>query len=158
VPFGGAKGGIRMDPRQFSREELEAITLRYMYRLKQLVGPYVDIPAPDVGTDAEVMAWMLREYSDGERERHALRGVVTGKAIRIGGSAGRVKAAGQGLAFCVEEWFRARDRTLEGARFIVQGFGNVGSAAAEILCSMGGLCVAVQDADGSVYDPAGIDV
>ena len=158
VPFGGAKGGIRMDPREYSKDELEAITLRYMYKLKQLIGPSVDIPAPDVGTNAEVMAWMLREYSDGERERHELRGVVTGKDVRIGGSAGRIKATGQGLAFCVEEWFRARGRELRGARFIVQGFGNVGSAAAEILCSMGGLCVAVQDADGAVYDPRGIDV
>ncbi len=105
VPFGGAKGGIRMDPREYSREELETITLRYMYRLKQLVGPNVDIPAPDVGTNAEVMAWMLRQYSDGERERHELRGVVTGKDVRIGGSEGRVKATGQGLAFCIEEWF-----------------------------------------------------
>jgi glutamate dehydrogenase (NAD(P)+) len=158
VPFGGAKGGIRMDPRQYSREELETITLRYMYRLKQLIGPNVDIPAPDVGTNAEVMAWMLRQFSDGERERHELRGVVTGKDVRIGGSAGRVKATGQGLAFCVEEWFRDRQLPLRGARFIVQGFGNVGSAAAEILCAMGGLCVAVQDADGAVFDPRGIDV
>lgn len=158
VPFGGAKGGIRMDPREYSRHELETITLRYMYRLKQLVGPSVDIPAPDVGTNAEVMAWMLREYSDGERVRHDLRGVVTGKDVRIGGSEGRVKATGQGLAFCVEEWFKERGLTLAGARFIVQGFGNVGGAAAEILCAMGALCVAVQDADGAVYDPAGLDV
>jgi glutamate dehydrogenase (NAD(P)+) len=158
VPFGGAKGGIRMDPRLYSREELETITLRYMYRLKQLIGPSVDIPAPDIGTNAEVMAWMLRQYSDGERERHELRGVVTGKDVRIGGSAGRVQATGQGLAFCVEEWFRAHGLSLAGVRFIVQGFGNVGSAAAEILVSMGGVCVAVQDADGTVYDPNGIDV
>ncbi len=158
VPFGGAKGGIRMDPRLYSREELEAITLRYMYRLKQLVGPNVDIPAPDIGTNAEVMAWMLRQYSDGERERHELRGVVTGKDVRIGGSEGRVQASGQGLAFCIEEWFRARGLPLRDARFIVQGFGNVGVAAAEILCAMGGLCVAVQDADGAVFDPRGLDV
>jgi glutamate dehydrogenase (NAD(P)+) len=158
VPFGGAKGGIRMDPRQYSREELETITLRYMYRLKQLIGPNVDIPAPDIGTNAEVMAWMLRQYSDGERERHEMRGVVTGKDVRIGGSAGRVQATGQGLAFCVEEWFGARGLPLRGSRFIVQGFGNVGSAAAEILCAMGAICVAVQDADGAVFDPGGIDV
>jgi glutamate dehydrogenase (NAD(P)+) len=158
VPFGGAKGGIRMDPREYSKEELEAISLRYMYRLKQLIGPSVDIPAPDVGTNGEVMAWLLRQYSDGERARHEHRGVVTGKDVRIGGSQGRVKATGQGLAYCIEEWFRARALPLEGARFIVQGFGNVGSAAAEILCRMGARCVAVQDADGTVYDPNGIDV
>jgi glutamate dehydrogenase (NAD(P)+) len=157
VPFGGAKGGIRMDPRQYSREELETITLRYMYRLKQLIGPNVDIPAPDIGTNAEVMAWMLRQYSDGERERHELRGVVTGKDVRIGGSAGRAQATGQGLAFCIDEWFAARALPLAGARFIVQGYGNVGSAAAEILAGMGARCVAVQDADGAVFDPHGID-
>lgn len=158
VPFGGAKGGIRMDPREYSREELEAISLRYMYRLKQLVGPNVDIPAPDVGTNPEVMAWLLRQYSDGERERHAFRGVVTGKDVRIGGSQGRVKATGQGLAYCIEEWFKERTLPLQGARFIVQGFGNVGSATAEILGRMGARCVAVQDADGAVHDPRGIDV
>jgi glutamate dehydrogenase (NAD(P)+) len=158
VPFGGAKGGIRMDPRAFTREELMTITLRYMYRLKQLIGPNVDIPAPDLGTNAEVMAWMLRQYSDGERERHEMRGVVTGKDVRIGGSAGRVKATGQGLAFCIEEWLEERGLQVQGARFIVQGFGNVGSAVAEILCSMGALCVAVQDADGTVFAPEGLDV
>jgi glutamate dehydrogenase (NAD(P)+) len=158
VPFGGAKGGIRMDPRDYSRDELEHITLRYMYRLKQLVGPNVDIPAPDIGTNGEVMAWMLRQYSDGERERHDLRGVVTGKDVRIGGSEGRVQATGQGMAFCIEDWFRAKGLPLRDARFIVQGFGNVGAAAAEILVSMGGRCVAVQDADGAVHDPEGLDV
>jgi glutamate dehydrogenase (NAD(P)+) len=158
VPFGGAKGGIRMDPREYSKEELEMISTRYMYRLKQLIGPNIDIPAPDVGTNAQVMAWMLREYSDGERERHNLRGVVTGKDVRIGGSEGRVKATGQGLAYCIEEWFAEHRVDLSGARFIVQGFGNVGSAAAEILCGMGARCVAVQDADGTVFDPKGVDV
>ncbi|WP_438021311.1 Glu/Leu/Phe/Val dehydrogenase [Sorangium sp. So ce315] len=158
VPFGGAKGGIRMDPREHSKEELEAISLRYMYRLKQLIGPNVDIPAPDVGTNAEVMAWLLRQYSDGERERHNHRGVVTGKDVRIGGSEGRAKATGQGLAYCVEEWYAQRGLSIAGARFIVQGFGNVGSAASEILCRMGARCVAVQDADGAIYDPNGIDV
>jgi glutamate dehydrogenase (NAD(P)+) len=158
VPFGGAKGGIRMDPREYSREELEAISLRYMYRLKQLIGPNIDIPAPDVGTNPEVMAWLLRQYMDGERERHAFRGVVTGKDVRIGGSQGREKATGQGLAYCIEEWFKERSLPLQGARFIVQGFGNVGSATAQILGHMGARCVAVQDADGTVHDPRGIDV
>jgi len=157
VPFGGAKGGIRMDPRAYTKAELENISLRYMYKLKQLVGPNLDIPAPDVGTNAEVMAWLLRQYSDGERERHAMRGVVTGKDVRIGGSRGRVRATGQGVAYCIEEWYARRDKPLKGARFIVQGFGNVGSCAAEILCEMGAVCVGVQDADGSIADPKGID-
>jgi len=158
VPFGGAKGGIRMDPRAYTNGELETISLRYMYRLKQLVGTNVDIPAPDVGTNSEVMAWLLRQYSDGERERHAMRGVVTGKDVQIGGSQGRVKATGQGVAYCIEDWYDARGLTLRGQRFTVQGFGNVGGAAAEILCAMGAICVAVQDADGAVFNPAGINV
>ena len=157
VPFGGGKGGIRMEPRAFTKDELEAISLRYMYKLKQLVGPNLDIPAPDVGTNAEVMAWLLRQYSDGERERHAMRGVVTGKDVRIGGSKGRVRATGQGVAYCIEEWYARRNKPLKGARFIVQGYGNVGSCAAEILTEMGAVCVAVQDADGSIADPNGIN-
>lgn len=158
VPFGGAKGGIRLDPRAYSKEELEAISIRFMYKLKQLIGPTIDIPAPDVGTNSEVMAWMLRQYSDGERERHEMRGVVTGKDVRIGGSEGRARATGQGLIYCVEEWCRNSGHAIAGARFIVQGFGNVGSAAAEILTGLGGRCVAVQDADGTIYDPNGLDV
>jgi glutamate dehydrogenase (NAD(P)+) len=158
VPFGGAKGGIRLDPRAYSKEELEAISIRFMYKLKQLIGPSIDIPAPDVGTNSEVMAWMLRQYSDGERERHEMRGVVTGKDVRIGGSEGRGRATGQGLIYCIELWCRNTGRAITGMRFIVQGFGNVGSAAAEILTALGGRCVAVQDADGTIYDPGGLDV
>jgi len=157
IPFGGAKGGIKIDPRHYSKEELERITLRYMYRLKDLVGPTRDIPAPDVGTTPEVMGWMMRQYTDGERERHNLRGVVTGKDVRIGGSEGRVKATGQGLAYCIEEWFADRDDTVKGKSFVLQGFGNVGSNAAEILCAMGGKLLAVNDADGTIFNPAGID-
>lgn len=158
VPFGGAKGGLKLDPRLYSKEELQAITLRYMYKLKNMVGPNFDIPAPDVGTNGEVMAWMLRQYTDGEREPHKHRGVVTGKDVRIGGSEGRVKATGQGLAYCIEDWFLARGKSIKGARFIVQGFGNVGSNAAEILAKMGAKLVAVNDADGGIADPNGIDV
>jgi glutamate dehydrogenase (NAD(P)+) len=158
IPFGGAKGGIKIDPRNFSKEELEHATLRYMYRLKNLIGPNVDIPAPDVGTNGDIMAIMMRQYTDGEREKHALRGVITGKDVRIGGSEGRVKATGQGVAYCIEEWARERGFDLKGARVIVQGFGNVGSNAAEILASMGAKIVAINDADGSIHNDAGIDV
>ena len=98
------------------------------------VGPNLDIPAPDVGTDALIMGLLLRQYTDGERERHSLRGVVTGKDTRIGGSEGRVKATGQGLAYCIQESFAERGATPAGSTFILQGFGNVGSNAAEILC------------------------
>ncbi|MEZ4293770.1 MAG: Glu/Leu/Phe/Val dehydrogenase [Polyangiaceae bacterium] len=158
VPFGGAKGGLRMDPREYTKDELERIAVRFMYRLKQLIGPNIDIPAPDVGTNPEVMAWLVRQYTDGERERHDLRSVVTGKDVRIGGSEGRVKATGRGLAYCIEEWFKERGLPLMGSRFMVQGFGNVGAAAAEILAQMGAICVAVQDADGTLFDAHGIDV
>jgi glutamate dehydrogenase (NAD(P)+) len=158
VPFGGGKGGIRIDPRMYAKEEIEAICLRYMYKLKQLVGPNIDIPAPDVGTNSEIMGILFRQYSDGEREKHKTRGIVTGKDVRIGGSEGRTQATGQGLAYCVEEWFKDKGRSLKGATFTLQGFGNVGSWAAEILTSMGARLLAVNDADGTVYNPDGIDV
>ncbi len=158
VPFGGGKGGIQLDPRQYGREELQAITLRFMYKLKSLIGPNIDIPAPDVGTNGEIMALMLRQYMDGERERHNNRGVVTGKDVRIGGSEGRVKATGQGVAYCIEDYYAEKNETLKGKTFVLQGFGNVGSNAAEILCSMGARLLAVNDADGTVFNGDGIDV
>ncbi|MCA9549720.1 MAG: Glu/Leu/Phe/Val dehydrogenase [Myxococcales bacterium] len=157
VPFGGGKGGIRIDPRMYSKRELEAITLRYMYRLKSLIGPNRDIPAPDVGTNSEVMAWMVRQFTDGELEPHVMRAVVTGKDVRVGGSEGRTAATGQGVAYCVEDWYQARGKSLKGARLVVQGYGNVGSYAAMILCRMGAKLVAVADADGGIYNPNGID-
>src|SRR2546430_8757357 len=153
VPFGGGKGGIKVDPKTLSSEELEALTLRYMYRLKPLVGPDLDIPAPDVGTDGTIMGLLLRQYTDGERERHKLRGVVTGKDTRIGGAHGRRKATGQGLAYCIQEWFAERGATPAGSTFILQGFGNVGSNAAEILCGLGSRLLAVNDAGGANVHP-----
>ncbi len=158
VPFGGAKGGIQLDPREYGKEELQAITLRFMYKLKNLIGPNTDIPAPDVGTNGETMALMMRQYGDGERERHLVRGVVTGKDVRIGGSEGRTKATGQGLIFCVEDYYAEKKERLLGKSFILQGFGNVGSSAAEILSSMGARLLAVNDSDGSIYNPNGLDV
>jgi glutamate dehydrogenase (NAD(P)+) len=158
IPFGGAKGGIRIDPQAYSKEELEHLTLRYVYKLKNLMGPFVDIPAPDVNTNAQIMHMMMRQYTDGERFRHALRGVVTGKDVRIGGSEGRLKATGQGAVYCIEEWAREREFDLRGARVLVQGFGNVGSAAAELLAAKGARIVAVNDANGTVHDDTGIDV
>ncbi|KFE69481.1 Glu/Leu/Phe/Val family dehydrogenase [Hyalangium minutum] len=158
VPFGGGKGGIQIDPRQYGREELENITLRFMYKLKSMIGPNIDIPAPDVGTNGEIMALMLREYSDGERERHNLRGIVTGKDVRIGGSEGRVKATGQGVAYCIEDYYADRGESVKGKTFVLQGFGNVGSHGAAILANMGARLLAVNDADGSIYNGDGIDV
>jgi glutamate dehydrogenase (NAD(P)+) len=158
VPFGGAKGGVRIDPLAYSKEEIEALTLRFVYKLKNLMGPFLDIPAPDVGTNGEIMAFMMRQYTDGEREHHAMRGVVTGKDVRIGGSEGRLKATGQGVVYCIEEWARERRFDLKGARVLLQGFGNVGSATAEILAAQGARVVAVNDAFGTVHDDRGLDV
>ncbi len=158
IPFGGAKGGIRVDPYAYSREEMEHLSLRYVYKFKNFMGPTLDIPAPDVGTNGEIMAIMMRQYTDGERDRHAMRGVVTGKDVRVGGSEGRLKATGQGVVYCLEEWAKERGLPLKGARVIVQGFGNVGSAAAEILHGMGARIVAVNDAYGTVYQESGIDI
>jgi glutamate dehydrogenase (NAD(P)+) len=158
IPFGGAKGGIRIDPFNYSREEIEHLTLRYVYKFKKFMGPFIDIPAPDVGTNGEIMAYMMRQYTDGEREHHKLRGVVTGKDVRIGGSEGRVRATGQGVVYCIEEWARERKFDLKGARIIIQGFGNVGSNAAEILTALGAKVVAVNDADGTIHRDGGLDV
>ncbi|HLL52528.1 MAG TPA: Glu/Leu/Phe/Val dehydrogenase [Myxococcaceae bacterium] len=158
VPFGGGKGGIQLDPRQYGKEELQGITLRFMYKLKNLIGPNIDIPAPDVGTNGEIMALMLRQYMDGERERHNVRGIVTGKDVRIGGSEGRTKATGQGVAYCIEDYYADRGETLKGKTFTMQGFGNVGSHGAQILAGMGARLLAVNDADGSIFNGDGIDV
>ncbi len=158
VPFGGGKGGIQLDPRHHGREEIEAITLRFMYKLKSLIGPNIDIPAPDVGTNGEIMALMLRQYMDGERERHKSRGIVTGKDVRIGGSEGRVKATGRGVVYCIEDYYADRGEQVRGKTFVVQGFGNVGSNAAEIMAGLGGRMLGVNDADGSIFNPDGIDV
>lgn len=158
IPFGGAKGGIKIDPFSFSREEIEHLTLRYVYKFKKFMGPFLDIPAPDIGTNPEIMAYMMRQFTDGEREHHKLRGVVTGKDVRIGGSEGRLKATGQGVVFCIEEWAREHAFDLRGARVIIQGFGNVGSAAAEILAAVGARVVAVNDVNGTVHRDGGLDV
>jgi glutamate dehydrogenase (NAD(P)+) len=158
IPFGGAKGGIKIDPFNYSREEIEHLTLRYIYKFKKFMGPFLDIPAPDVGTNPEIMAYMMRQFTDGEREHHKLRGVVTGKDVRIGGSEGRLKATGQGVVYCIEEWAREHGFDLRGARVIIQGFGNVGSSAAEILHGLGAKIVAVNDAHGTVHRDAGLDV
>ncbi len=158
LPFGGAKGGIKIDPLAYGKEELEQISLRYMYRLKRLVGPELDILAPEVGTTSETMAIMLRQFTDGERERHRVRGAVTGKDIRIGGSEGRHRAVGMGLSYCLDEWAQRRGESLKGKSFLLQGFGNVGSNAAVVLAQAGMRPVAINDAFGTIYNPDGIDV
>jgi glutamate dehydrogenase (NAD(P)+) len=156
VPFGGAKGGVTCDPRSLSQDELARITRRFTAELQGIIGPEVDIPAPDVGTNAQTMAWMMDTYS--MHAGHSVTGVVTGKPIGLGGSEGRADATGMGVAFSVQRAAANIGLELEGARVAVQGFGNVGEAAARILSGMGARIVAVTDIGGGVYDPDGLDV
>ncbi|MCL2178692.1 MAG: Glu/Leu/Phe/Val dehydrogenase [Proteobacteria bacterium] len=158
VPFGGGKGGIEVDPNSLSRCELEALAARYIYVAKSFVGPELDIPAPDVGTDAAVMAVMLRQFSDGERLRHLQRGFITGKDVRIGGSLGRTEATGLGVVYCIEDYYAEKNDTIQGKTFILQGFGNVGTYTAEWMHKLGGRLLAVGDAGGYIYNPEGIDI
>ena len=159
IPFGGAKGGVRLSPRNHSTTELERITRRFTHDLGSNIGPEYDIPAPDMGTNAQTMVWMMDTYMNGAgaQYKNAVRGVVTGKSIGAGGSLGREKATGQGVMYCIDEWAEERNFSLDGARFSVQGFGNVGSHAAMLLAQAGAVCIAVSDQSGSLADPNGID-
>jgi glutamate dehydrogenase (NAD(P)+) len=156
LPFGGAKGGIRVDPRQLCAKELERLTRRYTSEIGIILGPQRDIPAPDVGTNAQVMAWMMDTYS--MNVGATATGVVTGKPIPLGGSLGRVKATGRGVFVTGREAARRINLDIAGARVIVQGFGNVGSVAAGLFAEAGARVVAVQDHTGTLYNPAGLDI
>jgi len=156
LPYGGAKGGIRVDPATLSRKELERVTRRYTSEIGLIIGPEKDIPAPDVNTNAQIMAWMMDTYSANVGATST--GVVTGKPVSLGGSLGRVKATGRGVFIVGRETARRTGIPLEGARVSVQGFGNVGSAAAEAFAHAGARVVAVQDHTGSVLREAGLDV
>ena len=156
LPFGGAKGGIRVNPQRLSQNELEKLTRRYTSEIGIIIGPQRDIPAPDVNTNAQVMAWMMDTYS-----MHAgftATGVVTGKPIHLGGSLGRVKATGRGVFVTGREAASRINLNLNGARVALQGFGNVGSAAAELFAAAGAKIIAIQDQWGTRLDNAGIDV
>lgn len=159
IPFGGGKGGIKFSPRDFSAGEIERITRRFTHALGSNIGPEYDIPAPDVGTNAQVMVWMMDTYMNvvGFNDKNANRGVVTGKSISSGGSHGRETATGQGIVHCVTEWARDRRFDLNGATFSVQGFGNVGSNAAKILARTGASLTAVGDWKGYVVNGDGIN-
>ena len=156
LPFGGAKGGIRVDPKQLSLKELEKLTRRYTSEIGIIIGPQQDIPAPDVNTNGQIMAWMMDTYS--MNTGATATGVVTGKPIHLGGSLGRVKATGRGVFVTGREAARRIGLDLNGARVAVQGFGNVGSSAAELMGQAGALIVAAQDHTGSLYDGAGFDL
>lgn len=158
VPFGGAKGGIRMAPSSHSRLELERITRRFVHDLGNNIGPEYDIPAPDVGTNSQVMVWMMDTYMNmhNQIDKNAQKRIVTGKSLPSGGSRGREKATGQGVVYCIQEWADERGFRLDGCNYILQGFGNVGSHAAQIMSRLGAVLVGVQDHTGSIYNPQGI--
>ena len=155
VPFGGAKGGIDCDPSKMSRFELERVTRKFVEQCKEIIGPTIDIPAPDVNTNADVMAWIMDEYS---RHSGFSPAVVTGKPLHLFGSEGREEATGRGVMYALEEALRDRGRDLRGTTVALQGFGNVGSHAARLIAERGGKIVAVADHSGGVSNEAGLDV
>jgi glutamate dehydrogenase (NAD(P)+) len=156
LPFGGAKGGVRIDPHSLSRSELQRITRRYTSEIIEMIGPDTDIPAPDLGTDEQVMSWIMDTYS--QQKGHTVPGVVTGKPIEIGGSYGRREATGRGVVTCLLEACRETGLALQGARVVVQGFGQVGSAAARIAAQHGAKLVGLSDVSGGVHAPGGLDL
>jgi glutamate dehydrogenase (NAD(P)+) len=156
LPYGGAKGGVRVDPRKLSRGELERITRRYTSEIGVIIGPTKDIPAPDVNTDEHVMAWMMDTYS--MNEGSTATGVVTGKPIALGGSLGRREATGRGVFTVGIEAAQQIGLAIPGARLAVQGFGNVGAVSAQLFVAAGARLVAVQDHTDTLYNPAGMDV
>lgn len=156
LPFGGAKGGIRVDPSELSKKELERLTRRYTSEIGLIIGPQQDIPAPDVGTNAQVMAWMMDTYS--MNVGSTTTGVVTGKPIHLGGSLGRVKATGRGVFVTGMAAAKHINLDITGARIGVQGFGNVGSVAAQLFASEGAKVISVQDHSATLYDASGIDI
>ena len=159
VPFGGAKGGIQFDPRGHSQDELMRITRRFTHALGGNIGPEYDIPAPDVGTTAQMMVWMMDTYlnATAAHDRFAVRHVVTGKTLTCGGSLGREKATGQGVTFTVEEWAKGKKVDLAKSTMIVQGYGNVGSNSAVLLGAKGVKLLAASDHTGSIFHASGID-
>jgi len=155
IPFGGAKGGIQCDPAKMSQGELERMTRRYVSRIHMMLGPYRDVPAPDVNTNAQTMAWIFDQYSSANGYTPAC---VTGKPVEMGGSLGREQATGRGVSIMVREAALERGLKLDSLRVAVQGFGNVGSNAALLLAEMGCKVVAISDVKGGVYDARGIDI
>jgi glutamate dehydrogenase (NAD(P)+) len=155
LPYGGAKGGIICDPKRMSKGELERMTRRYAAEIQPIIGPEVDIPAPDVYTDAQTMAWIMDTYA--MTVGHAAPGVVTGKPVSIGGSEGRTDATGRGVLYVVEEACKVKKINLRGATVAIQGFGNVGSAVARLFAEKKAKIVAISDSRGGVHNPRGID-
>jgi glutamate dehydrogenase (NAD(P)+) len=156
VPFGGGKGGVICDPTRMSRRELEALTRRYVAEIVDAIGPDKDVPAPDVNTNAQVMAWVMDTYS--MHVGHTSTAVVTGKPVEMGGSLGRREATGRGVMITTREAAKHVGFDIQGATVAVQGFGNVGSVSADLLQQIGARIVAVTDWKGGVYNPRGLDI
>jgi glutamate dehydrogenase (NAD(P)+) len=156
LPYGGAKGGVAVAPKQLSPAELQRLTRRYAAEIFPLIGPDKDIPAPDVGTDAQIMAWMMDTYS--QQVGYAVPGVVTGKPLSIGGSLGREEATGRGVVYVTHEVLRHLKLSLDGASVVIQGFGNVGSHTARIMHEHGARIIAVSDVNGGLYSNKGLDI
>jgi glutamate dehydrogenase (NAD(P)+) len=156
LPYGGAKGGVRCNPRTMSLKEKEGLTRRYTAEIILLIGPDLDIPAPDLGTDEQTMAWMMDTYS--MTQGKSVPGVVTGKPLIVGGSAGRREATGRGIVYAIYQAARHLGYEIRGRKVVVQGFGNVGSVAARLLWREGCVIVAVGDVKGGIYNPAGLDI
>lgn len=159
IPFGGAKGGIKFNPRAVTPSELERITRRFFHSLGSNIGPGYDIPAPDMGTNAKTMVWAMDTYANtvGHVSKQNSIGVVTGKPISSGGTEGREKATGQGIVYCIQEWAKRHDFNLKGKKLLVQGFGNVGSHTATILSQHGLSLVGVGDHTGYMYNSEGFN-
>lgn len=155
LPYGGAKGGINVDPTTVTERELQSLTREFVEKIHDMIGPNVDVPAPDMGTNAKVMGWIVDEYS---KFNGWQPGVVTGKPLELGGSLGRDAATGRGLLIALTEWLAAEGQSITGKTVAIQGFGNVGSWVAKMVAAAGGRVIAISDAFGALQNPAGIDV
>jgi glutamate dehydrogenase (NAD(P)+) len=156
IPYGGAKGGVVVEPKQISLTELENLTRRFTTEISLLIGPDTDIPAPDVNTNPQVMAWMMDTYS--MHKGYSVPAVVTGKPINIGGAEGRAEATARGVQYVVREAAKLRNLSLAGAKVVIQGFGNAGAVSARLLSDDGATIVAVSDSQGGIYNPNGLDI
>jgi glutamate dehydrogenase (NAD(P)+) len=156
IPYGGGKGGVIVDPKKLSQKELEGLTRRFATEIEVLIGPERDIPAPDVNTNAQVMAWIMDTYS--MHQGYTVPGVVTGKPISLGGSEGRNEATARGTVFCTMEAVAHIGMDITRSRVAVQGFGNAGSIAARLIAEEGATVVAVSDSTGGIHNPAGLDI
>jgi glutamate dehydrogenase (NAD(P)+) len=156
IPFGGAKGGVICDPKTMSRGELERMTRRYTSEIIEFIGPEKDVPAPDVNTNEQTMAWIMDTYS--MHMRQTVTAVVTGKPVNMGGSQGRIEATGRGVKVVCDESLRYLNMAVEGCRVVIQGFGNVGSNAARLMQERGYSIVGIAEREGGLYNPSGIDI